>query len=200
MDGTGMHLALFDFDGTVTSRDTMLEFIRFAGGRSRVLLGMGTLWPFGGLYLIDGISSQKFTEILMRFFFRGMTQEQVRQLGEEFARSRLPRLVRRRALDRIRWHQENGHRVVVVSASFDVWLKPWCDQNGLELLASQFEIRQGRLTGRFEGKECSGPEKVRRIESFLNLDEYSRIYAYGDSRSDKPMLELAHESYFGKVH
>lgn len=194
-----MHLALFDFDGTVTTRDSMLEFIRFAGGPARVIFGMGALWPLGGLYLMNGISSQKFTELLMRFFFRGVAQERVQELGEAFARSRLPRLVRPRALDRIRWHQENGHRVVVVSASFDVWLQPWCEENKLELLASRFEIRKGRVTGRFDGEECSGAEKVRRIRAFLNLQDYSRIYAYGDSPSDKPMLELAHESYFGKV-
>ena len=65
-----MQLALFDFDGTVTTRDTMLEFIRFAGGTARVMVGLGTLWPLGGLYLMNGISSQKFTEYLMRFFFQ----------------------------------------------------------------------------------------------------------------------------------
>ncbi len=195
-----MHLALFDFDGTVTTRDTMLEFIRFAGKPTRVATGVVTLWPLGGLYLMNAMSSQRFTESLMKYFFRGQTLDHVEHLGAAFAETRLPRLVRPRALNRIRWHLENQHRVVIVSASFDVWLAPWCRKNGLELVASRFEIRDGKLTGRFDGRECSGPEKVRRIRSFLNLEDYAKVYAYGDSPSDKPMLALAHESFYGKVN
>ena len=99
-------------------------------------------------------------------------------------------------MEKIVWHKEQGHKVVIVSASIECWLKPWCDKNGLGLIATKLEIKDGRVTGKFLTKNCYGIEKANRVKEGYNLDDYDYIYAYGDSRGDKELLALAHESHY----
>ena len=84
-----------------------------------------------------------------------------------------------------------GHRLVVVSGALDVYLKPWCDEHGLELVCSVLEVRAGRLTGRYSGEQCVRAEKVRRLGQIVAVDEYAPIYAYGDTDEDLDLLGLA---------
>ena len=99
-------------------------------------------------------------------------------------------------MNMIKLHLEKGHRVVLVSASLEPYLKPWTDKIGIELLGSRIAISDGVLTGSFAGKNCYGKEKERRIKKAYSLEEYDFVYAYGDSRGDKEMLELASEAHY----
>jgi HAD superfamily phosphoserine phosphatase-like hydrolase len=85
---------------------------------------------------------------------------------------------------------------VVVSASVECWLGPWCDKNGLDLIGTQLEIKDNRVTGKLLSKNCYGKEKVNRIRERYDLNSFDFIYAYGDSRGDDEMLELAQEKYY----
>jgi len=96
-------------------------------------------------------------------------------------------------------HNREGHRIIVVSASLECWLKPWCASNGLELIATKMEVTSGKLTGRFNGKNFHGIEKVNRIKILITLNEYENIFAYGDSSGDLPILELAHQRFFKRI-
>ena len=60
----------------------------------------------------------------------------------------------------------------------------------LRLLGTKLMTRNGKITGKIDGKNCHGSEKVCRIEERYNLSDYTDIYCYGDTRGDKPMLEL----------
>jgi len=82
-----------------------------------------------------------------------------------------------------------------VSGSLDLYLRPWCETLGLELICNRLESRDGRLTGRYHGGDC-GPRKVEQIRRRFDLSRYTRIHAYGDSAEDRPMLALAHERWF----
>jgi HAD superfamily phosphoserine phosphatase-like hydrolase len=99
-------------------------------------------------------------------------------------------------MERIQWHKAQGHKVVIVSASIACWLKPGCDRNGLELIATKLEIKEGIVTGKLLTRNCYGIEKVNRVKEKYRLDDYETIYAYGDSRGDKELLELANESFY----
>jgi HAD superfamily hydrolase (TIGR01490 family) len=105
-------------------------------------------------------------------------------------------VVKKTAMQRINWHKQEGHKVVIVSASFDDVLKNWCDMNALDLIATKIEVRDGKLTGKFYSKNCYGPEKVKRVKEKYNLTGFEYIYAYGDSRGDREMLALADEGYY----
>jgi phosphoserine phosphatase len=66
----------------------------------------------------------------------------------------------------------------------------------VSLISTRLETNNGKLTGRIEGKNCRGIEKVRRIKMQYKLDEYDEIYAYGDTKGDKPMLGLATIAFY----
>ncbi len=97
---------------------------------------------------------------------------------------------------RLHGHKEQSHKVVIVSASIECWLKPWCDENNLDLIAIKLEIKDGITTGKFFAKNCYGIEKANRVNKVYSLSDYNHIYAYGDSRGDKELLELADESFY----
>jgi HAD superfamily hydrolase (TIGR01490 family) len=132
---------------------------------------------------------------LARLAFRGEPAARIQERGERFAREVLPGLVRPEARARIEWHQSQQHRVVVVSASLDAYLRPWCSSLGLDLLCTELEARGGILTGEYAGGDCYGPEKSRRIRASYPLDRFARVYAYGDTHEDREMLEMADEAY-----
>jgi len=189
-------LALFDFDGTITSRDTLLEFIYHSKGPIAYFMGFLFLSPVLIAMKLRLIPNWKAKEWVLKLFFYHHTLDSFNQACREFARKRLPALLRRKALDEIREHKRNGHRVVVVTASAENWLRNWADEYQVELLATQLEAENGRLTGNICGRNCHGVEKVERIRKHLTLSDYSAIYAYGDSPGDREMLELGTHSYY----
>jgi HAD superfamily hydrolase (TIGR01490 family) len=132
-------------------------------------------------------------EILFAWFFKGISESEMHRLGEDFASQIIPVLIRPEAKEALAFHRDKGSRIVVVTASFSVWIKPWCDSNQIELIATECEIQQGKLTGLIRGKNCYGKEKVRRIREKFDLEQFDRIYAYGDSQADLEMLNLADE-------
>ena len=96
----------------------------------------------------------------------------------------------------MRWHQQEGHRVVVVSAMFKLVLQDWCAANHVELLATGLETKKDRLTGNFSTKNCYGEEKADRVRKAGLLYSNPYIYAYGDSEGDKALLALADEAFY----
>jgi HAD superfamily hydrolase (TIGR01490 family) len=114
----------------------------------------------------------------------------------KYATTVLPGTVRQSALERIEWHKSQGDDVVVVSASLDVYLGPWCEKHDIAWICTTLEERDGSLTGKYVDGDCTGAEKVRRIRQRYELAQYALVYAYGDSREDREMLELAHKRYY----
>ena len=128
---------------------------------------------------------------MLSHFFKGMKATRFEEVAYKFSLNHIDNIIRPKAMRKILWHKKKGHRIIVVSASIDFWLKPWCDKYELELISTKLEIKNGRLTGKFKGKNCFGIEKVIRIYKTINLDEYEHIYSYGDSKGDKELLNLA---------
>lgn len=188
-------IAFFDFDGTLTTDDTLLEFIRFTKGNLGFLLGFGLNSPFLIGQICRIVPRQKAKERILGFYFRNMPVEIFDAQCARFARERLPRLLRPGAEEELRRRKEEG-AVVIVSASPENWIKPWASGLGIEVIGSVLEVKNGRLTGRLEGRNCRDAEKVRRIRERYNLDEYTSICAYGDSSGDKEMLELANNAFY----
>ncbi|MGA9756683.1 MAG: HAD-IB family hydrolase [Desulfobaccales bacterium] len=186
-----MKIAFFDFDGTITARDSFIDFLIYATGYLNFIAGLCILSPALLAFKCNFIPNWRAKEIVLSHFFKSWELEEFRTLASKYARERLPRIIRTTAMQRIAWHKSQGDRVVVVTAAIDCWIMDWCGRNGLDLLATQLEVAEGRLTGRLGTKNCYGPEKVRRIKAAYNLEEFSRIYAYGDSPGDREMLALA---------
>ncbi len=191
-----MNLALFDFDGTITDREMLPAFVRFAVPPSRLRLWAWLLAPWVIGYRLGWVSGVSIRRKIARFGFRGMSAADYRAAGERFAREALPSVLRPEAMARIAWHRARGDTVVVVSGAYDVYLAPWCRAQGLGLICSSLEILDGRLTGRYAGAQCVGAEKARRVREQYALSSFDAVHAYGDTPEDAELLALADESWF----
>lgn len=191
-----MRLALFDFDGTITECDTFTPFIKKAIPRYRLRIGQLLLLPSVLAYRTGLLSGSTIRQQVVYVGLKGLSVSRLAALGNRHAAEFLPSVIRANAMERITWHLESGDRVVVVSASLDFYLKPWCDKMGVELICSGLDSHGDTLTGRYYQKDCTGDEKVRRVKSLLNLEAYEKIYAYGDTKEDNALLAIADERYF----
>ncbi len=189
-------IAFFDFDGTVTNKDTLLEFIKHQKGSLRFYLGFLLNSPFLIAYKSGIISNQWAKERMLTYFFGKKSVEQFQQQCEDFAGKVIPFLIRVKALKEIRKLQEAGAEVVIVSASAENWVRPWCEKEKVDCVATRLEYNNGFITGKINGLNCYGEEKVRRIQEKYNLSEYAAIYGYGDTKGDKPLLGLASFSFY----
>ena len=189
-------IAFFDFDGTITTDDSLLKFIRFVVGDRRFLLGLVVLSPMLVLYKLKLIPNYKAKQYMLSWFFKGMRKDSFFKVANEYSLVHIDKILRPKAIEKINWHKNQGHKVVVVSASIECWLRPWCEKNGLELIATKLEIKDDIVTGKLLSKNCYGVEKVNRIKEIYNLKDFEYIYSYGDSSGDKQMLELAHEKFY----
>lgn len=190
-----MNLALFDFDGTITFKDTFTPFIYFATSRTRIALGTARLGPMILGYKLGLIAAPRMRAAIAWAAFRGRREAEVNQLGARYSAT-LPGLVRPEAIERIRWHQGSGDQVVVVSASLHVYLNGWCEAHGVELIGTELESANGVLSGRYAAGDCTGSEKARRVRERFDLKRYPVIYAYGDTNEDRELLSLATKPFF----
>jgi phosphatidylglycerophosphatase C len=189
-------LVLFDFDGTITTKDTLFEFIRFYVGNARFVSGLMLLSPVLTLYLLKLIPNWKTKEFFLRWFIGGETASIVEKRSLEFSKKVLPQIIRPKALAAIKKYQKEGATIAVVTASSDTWVKPWCDKLGILCLATKLEVVDDNITGRLVGKNCFGEEKACRIRQHFNLSKYAEIIAYGDSKGDREMFALAHKYFY----
>jgi phosphatidylglycerophosphatase C len=189
-------IAFFDFDGTITTKDTLLEFIKYSKGSFRFYLGFLLNSPWLIAYKLKIISNQRAKEKVLGFFFRNCPLPVFQESCDRFATEIVPGLIRPKALEEIALLQAKGASVVIVSASPENWIKGWTARIEASLLATRLEIRDQRLTGKIQGHNCYGEEKPRRIQEVYRLSDYQEIYTYGDTSGDKPMLRLGTVSFF----
>ena len=195
--GTRMpSIAFFDFDDTITKGDSLWYFLLHSFSPLHLALKFISISPSLVLFKLKLMSNEKAKSKLFKAFFSSMTTEEFDALAKSYANSKLTTIIKQEALARIKWHQQKGHDVVVVSASPENWLRPWCNNQGIQLIGTQLESKDGKITGNFVGKNCYGEEKKQRILSHYQLKDYDSVYAYGDSRGDKEMLALADHSFY----
>ncbi len=189
-------LALFDFDGTLTTRDSFLDFLLYSRGKIRVLSGSILLAPFLLAYKMRILSNQKAKELVLQYFFKGWQKKRFQETGCKYGSERVPQLINPGAWNTLQSHLQKGHTVVIVTASLEEYLRTWTEGQGLYLIGSRLEYKNGTITGKLKGKNCYGAEKVHRIRECFTLSNYNSIYAYGDSRGDREMLQLADHSFY----
>ncbi|MDP1836200.1 MAG: HAD family hydrolase [Chlamydiales bacterium] len=195
-------VAAFDFDGTLTYRDTLLPFLLYCDGRFTAASKLLTISPLLAFDVVRGIDRQKMKERVLTRFFQGTSLVDLRQKGQGFASEALPPHVRPEGLKRLKWHQDQGHRCILISASVDVYLEPWAQALGFnDIITSKMEEdSQGKATGRLLGKNCRGQEKVCRLEALIGPKEGNyTLYAYGDSPGDKELLQRADHPFMKEM-
>ena len=181
----------FDFDGTLTTRDTLIEFIRFACGTPRFLLGFLLYAPLLVLMKLRLYSNGKAKQKVFAYFFNGMTIDAFDTLCLDFA-STHRHLLRPEVVSQLEQALSEGAEVLVVSASIDNWVQPFFPK--VKVLGTQIEVIDGCLTGRFLTPNCYGQEKVHRILALYPDRSAYYLTAFGDSRGDREMLAFADEA------
>ena len=184
-------IAVFDFDGTITTKDTFVQFAIFARGWWRTMLAFLSYSPLIVLMKLRICNNGWLKQHIFSTLFKGMPVEQFRKLGSDFL-IQIDSFINTNTFDKLQQHQRNGENVIVVTAIIDEWVRPWCEKNNIQLvMATQVEVKNGILTGRFSTPNCYGPEKVSRLQKSIGVLSHYHITAYGDSRGDREMMSFA---------
>jgi glycosyltransferase 2 family protein len=184
-----MMLAVFDVDGTLLRLDSLLLLARQLNSREQYLYLSLRFFPTWLLHRLRLLSADLAKERFLALFIT--PHSHLDSWAQEPFRESLLSCLRPEALARLRWHQQQGHRVILCSASPRFYLQPLADALSVELLATELHRRGDRWLPKLASPNCKGPEKVRRLEAYVvNLDEI-RIEAYGDSEGDRDLLQRA---------
>ena len=190
-------IVAFDFDGTLTRKDSFLRFISFCKGKTKLYMSIPYIGIVWGLFKINVLKRQHAKEIVFSHFFKGMPIQIFNDAGKAFSRE-IDVMLRPNVKSKISEYAKQGHKLVIISASVENWIRPWAFKNNIEtVLGTQIEIDEaGLITGKFKSPNCIGKEKVNRLlEVFPNRKTY-KLIAFGDSRGDKELMHLADESHF----
>jgi phosphatidylglycerophosphatase C len=194
MDRVGPIIA-FDFDGTLTVRDSFTAFLKWREGSARYHAEMAALAPAALKYLFDR-DPGKLKAAAVRRFLAGLPRSVLNAEAMEFATAVAPRLFRPDALKAWRRYRQDGARLIIVTASPENIVAPFARGLGADMLiGTQLLFDQDdRVQGGLLGDNCRGPVKVRRIKEALGEDTVLAA-AYGDTDGDWEMLEMAEQQF-----
>jgi HAD superfamily hydrolase (TIGR01490 family) len=196
-------VAAFDFDGTLTSGGSVLPFLVAVRGFWPVFRAVFALSPkLLHSALVGGAAADAAKEKLFSRLLGGLPVKAVDERSVAFAERHLARRLRQDALLRLRWHQRQGHHVVIVSASPECYVRRAGELLGVDgVLATRLAVGGGGLlTGNYEGKNCRGAEKYARLVVHLRANgllggggggDQPELWAYGNSRGDLRLLRAA---------
>ncbi len=193
-------VAAFDVDGTLTTIDCVVAFTRRTAGTMGLLWGLlrspGRLIGAGLRRDRDALKAAGTMAA-----FRGRAVDAVEADAADFAREVHDRHLRAEVAESLRQHVAAGDTVVFVSASFEVYLRPLASLLGVhDVLGTRLEVDNAVLTGRLDGPNCRGPEKVVRLHDWLQRRAGGRaaveLVVYGDSRGDRELLADANEVHW----
>jgi phosphatidylglycerophosphatase C len=186
-------IVAFDFDGTLTWRDSFRAFLAWRAGPARYAAGLARLAPAAARYLVDH-DRGRLKEAMIREFLGGGARARLEDEARSFATTASRRLLRPDALECWRRWRERGARLLIVTASPETMVAPFAEELGADMLIGTrlaFDAT-GRVAG-MDGPNCRGPEKARRIRAVFG-DDARLAAAYGDSDGDVEMLRLADET------
>jgi phosphatidylglycerophosphatase C len=194
-------VAAFDFDGTLTWRDTLLPFLRHLLGLPTLLWMLLACSPWLLGYALRLTSNHRAKGALLHACLSGQAEDAVKAKAETYLHRAMPDQWRPWALEQLRSHQRQGHCCVIVSASPSFYMHLVGKLLHVDaVLCTEMEISNGRYTGRMVTANCHGAEKVRRLQTWFKerfgANTVATLYAYGDTRGDHPMLSLAQHAWY----
>jgi phosphatidylglycerophosphatase C len=189
-------IAAFDFDGTITTGDSLKAFVlHTAGGMRYAIAGIRVVPRLIGMaaHVCDRGNAKA---AFLCHALGGMPKDALIHAAHAFCQERLPAMIRPEMIERLRAHQALGHDVVLVSASPSLYLRIWARTMNIDtVLSTELDLNERGFTGRFIGANCWGPEKVRRLQTWWGAHPPAKLFAYGDSRGDKEMAEIANVAW-----
>lgn len=191
-----MKLALFDFDGTLIKKDSFILFSIYSQKKISVIKAYIKILPEFLLAKLGIIAIERVKERLFKYLYSGIRIEQFNNLCENFIKI-IDKHKNVKLLNLVEEFKRENSKLVIVSASISNWIEPWAREYGFNsIIATEIEIdKNGIITGNFKTRNCKRKEKVNRVlEKFPNIHKYE-IYAFGNSKGDKEMMEFAKFSF-----
>ena len=189
-------VAAFDFDGTLTRADSVVPFLRLVGGRARLVSGLGRRTPSVASAAVRR-DRDRLKALATDAVFRGVPRSRVDAIALEHGRAIATRGLRDDVVARLGWHLQQGHRVVIVSASYEPYVRVVAEALGVaDVVATRLAVDAADVcTGAIDGPNCRAAEKVRRLGQWLTARGLTReqveLWAYGDSAGDRELLAWA---------
>jgi phosphatidylglycerophosphatase C len=186
----------FDFDGTITVRDSFTAFLAWRCSTARYMRGMVALLPATLAYLADR-DRGRIKAAAAREFLRGMTREELKASCKAYCDAVWDKMIRPDAEQCWADWKAKGAVMTIVTASPEEVVAPFAERLGADvLIGSRLGYdAQDRVAGTLEGPNCRGEEKVRRLEAAYGED-LRLAAAYGDTSGDTEMLAIADEPGF----
>ena len=159
------------------------------------------LVPILLLYAFGLLSNNKAKEKVFTFLFGGAAEDEFNSLARKFSLERVEKIIHPEAIEKVKWHKEREHKLVIASASLKNWILPWAKNNEFdEVIATEPEVKSGALTGKFLHGNCSKKNKLSLVkEKYPDLENYY-VYVYTDSIKDQPLLDVADEKFLGRFN
>ncbi|ERJ78573.1 HAD phosphoserine phosphatase-like hydrolase, family IB [Prevotella disiens JCM 6334 = ATCC 29426] len=192
-----MKVYAFDFDGTLTKKDTFLAFIEYAKGYGKTFWGFFLFSPILILMKLRLFPNWKAKQMVFSWFFKGMNINEFNQICHEFA-DRNQCIIRTRGWDTIRKALANGEQVIIITASIENWVKPFFKEfgNQIKVEGTKIDVRINQITGQFLTQNCYGVEKTKRLKEVFPYRQAYELIAFGDSNGDRYLLNEADESHY----
>lgn len=192
-----MKVYAFDFDGTLTKKDTFLAFIEYAKGYGKTFWGFFLFSPILILMKLRLFPNWKAKQMVFSWFFKGMNINEFNQICHEFA-DRNQRIIRTEGWDTIRKALANGEQVIIITASIENWVKPFFKEfgNQIKVEGTKIDVRINQITGQFLTQNCYGVEKTKRLKEVFPYRQAYELIAFGDSDGDRYLLNEADESHY----
>lgn len=191
-------IAIFDFDGTMIRRDSLLPWLMYAQSRWSFVYHLPYYAVQAAAYLLWGRKDAgRYKARILSTVMRGLSIAEAERLGEGFARQ-IELWEKPQAIETLIRHKQQGVQTVLLTASVDAVVVHWAKRRGFDkIIATQMEVQQGYYTGRLYGENCKGMVKVQRLDAELPEWRSAMTYGYGDSPSDLPFLSLCTYSHYG---
>jgi phosphatidylglycerophosphatase C len=186
-----MKLILFDFDGTLTTKDSLIDFLRFATSKRKFNKALTKYFFKLVAYKIRLYNGERLKKEILSFFFKGRSIEELQQLGRSYNRESVSSIIRNEIMEQLLQFQKGGHEICLVSASMDIWLKPFCEDLNIECICTEMEFISDVYSGIFATPNCNYEQKRIRVEEKYNLQDYDEVIAYGNSKGDFSLFEMA---------
>ena len=192
-------LYLFDFDGTLTYKDTMFLYLKFYNSAKFNFQFLKHI-PLFILLKLKLASAEKVKKSFISSILKGQSKTKIEEKSQQFFEKYYPEIIRENAIEFIKNIDREHTESYLVTASLDIWVKPFAEKFKMNLLATRAEFKNDIFTGNFVGNNCNGGEKVHRIKEALQGKKFDKTIAFGDTSGDKEMLEWANESHFEFFH
>lgn len=189
-------LILFDFDGTLTNKDSLLVFFQFTHGKLHFYWNILLSLPIVILWKIGILKAANGKNLIFNIFYKNWSKEKLEDYGNRFVQSAIPKILFPGAIDLIKSYQKEGTKIALVSASTDVYLQYFCQQYHLKCICTELLYENDIYTGKFKTPNCNKQEKVKRVKAIYNKNNFNKTIAYGNSSGDKAMMDWADESFY----